>query len=145
MIWLPRFGNKLRKSGLDFRWLLNSNVLFCKIHIMSDFFLFLLFFPHFLFSVKSLDCVNVLFAIQTKFNSCLSIACTTFYTFYLTEPITRLTFLSSLLSISELVHDKKIPAKFFKICHITYTQKPKVTILFSFCATLFFPLMNDLV
>ena len=133
---LPRFGNKLRKSGLDFRWLLNSNVLFCKIHIMSDFFLFLLFFPHFLFSVKSLDCVNVLFAIQTKFNSCLSIACTTFY---LTEPITRLTFLSSLLSISELVHDKKIPAKSFKICHITYTQKPKVTILFSFCAILFFP------
>ena len=32
-IKLPRFGNKLRKSGLDFRWLLNSNVLLCKIHI----------------------------------------------------------------------------------------------------------------
>ena len=46
-IKLPRFGNKLRKSGLDFRWLLNSNFLLCKIHIMSDFFLFLLFFPHF--------------------------------------------------------------------------------------------------
>ena len=78
-IKLPRFGNKLRKSGLDFRWLLNSNVLFCKIHFMSDFFLFLLLFPHFLFSVKSLDCVNVLFAIRTKFNSCLSIACTTHF------------------------------------------------------------------
>ena len=53
-IKLPRFGNKLRKSGLDFRWLLNSNFLLCKIHIMSDFFLFLLFFPHFFILSKIL-------------------------------------------------------------------------------------------
>ena len=32
---------------------------------------------------------------------------------------------------------QKVPAKCFKICHISYTQKPKVD--FSFHATLYFP------
>ena len=115
LVMSPRFGNKLRKSGFDFRWLLNGNFLLCNKNIMSDFFLFLLlFFPHFFLSkilsglCQRSDCNTD--QVQLMLIHCMY--------YIITEPMTWQTFLSSLLPISDFVLDeifrRNVPAKRFK-------------------------------
>ena len=123
-----------------------SNVLLCKIHILSDFFLFLLFFPHFFILSKILGLCqcSVCYTDQVQL---MLIHCM-YYILYILFNWTNHSINLSLftpLNFRACAWQKNPGKVLQNLSYITYTQKPKVTILFSFCAILFFPLMNDLV